>query len=617
MKTWAQALRDDLKLDWLAESDRAVPFGLSGISRDDWLADRFERSGDAMWTLQAHHPNGLEATWHMRVFGDTRAAEMWGEVTHRGSAATELVAEALTLDLDLPLRETFGQPWVRSINGVRFLPNFFPPHDFGYVDRQLIDTPQVYTPLELKNEEGGRSSGETIPVVLIADEAQQRGFTLFLEWSGLWRIGLRQAPRKTGDQRPTPPTQLQAGLRGLRLNLQPGQSLPLPRVLLTAFSGNLDAGGNSLRRHIRRHVTPKLGGREVLPPTSFNHWFAFENNYTADLLKPAVEASAAAGLEYFCVDGGWYVGDFRDGIGNWSVGDPKKFPAGIKPFSDFVRAQGLLYGTWFEPEWAHRDSEMCRQHPDWFIPTLSAGDPQSEHAVASYDSQNYLMNFGLAAVRQWWVDRFRQAYDDWGMRWVRWDFNQPPRPNWELGVPDGEIGWRQIEHISGLYETLDQILEACPELLIEQCASGGHRIDLGTVRRGHSFWMNDHTTQTDLVRFLQHGLNMILPGNYANTNLCQARHDFSAYDFLSHGAGGFGYSGKLWEAPPADFERYRQAVAQFKQYRHLLLGDYHRSTGQAQRMTDHARVEFAEGAQRLVMEFNRPGAARTATVSME
>jgi alpha-galactosidase len=377
--------------------------------------------------------------------------------------------------------------------------------------------------------------------------------------------------------------------------------LPLPRVLFCAFDGGLEAGGNALRRHIRRHVTPQLGGKEILPPTSFNHWFAFRNDFSAESLRPAVEASAAAGLEYFCVDGGWYRGGFGRGVGNWEEGDPAKFPDGIKPFSDYVREQGLKYGTWFEPEWAIFDSEIYLAHPDWFWPS----SPQNE---------SHMMNFGLPAVREWWLQRFIRAYQEWGMRWVRWDCNTPPDSYWTFGLKPGEIGWRQIEHVTGLYQVLDDIMAACPELLIEQCASGGHRIELGTVRRGHTFWMNDHTTNTEVVRFMQHGLNTILPGNYPNTNLCQARFDFTDYDFLSHGAGGFGYSGWLWEMPPADFERFKAAIKRFKEYRHLLLGDYERSTGQAQRYNEYSKVVFREGNDSLTLEFNLAQAVRSAAL---
>jgi alpha-galactosidase len=480
------------------------------------------------------------------------------------------------------------------------------------VDRQLVHTPQIYTPLTLTGLADGRSSGETLPCAIFTNAQQTEGFALFLEWSGLWRIGFRQQPRQMHETETAWPVQMQAGLWGLQLDLQPGQRLPLPRLLITAFTGNLEDGSNALRRHIRRHVTPKLAGQEVLPPVSFNHWFAFSNQFTAASLKPAVEVCAQVGLDYFCVDGGWFAGDFRTGIGNWSEGDPAKFPDGIASFAEYVCSQGLRYGTWFEPEWAHHESELYRQHPDWFWPSpeeCAWTTPENPFHRPEF----HLMNFGLPEVQQWWLERFVRAYQQWGMRWVRWDYNQMPRPAWEHGVPTGQIGWRQIEHITGFYRVLDAIMAACPDLLIEQCASGGHRIDLGTVRRGHTFWMNDHTTQTDIVRALQQGLNVVLPGNYPNTNLCQQRHDFDDYDFLSHGAGGFGYSGRLWEAPPTDLARFAAAVQRFKEYRPLLLGDYHRPTGQPTRADGYAKVIFSEGAHAVTMEFNRHG-ARDATI---
>ena len=113
------------------------------------------------------------------------------------------------------------------------------------------------------------------------------------------------------------------------------------------------------------------------------------------------------------------------------------------------------------------------------------------------------------------------------------------------------------------------------------------------------------------LRALQHGLNTVLPGNYANTNICQQRHDFTTYDYLSHAAGGFGYSGKLWEAPAADFERYRAAVEDFKAYRGLLLGDYQRPTGQPSSADEYAQVIFSDSGRSVTMEFNAdsPGTA--------
>jgi alpha-galactosidase len=351
-----------------------------------------------------------------------------------------------------------------------------------------------------------------------------------------------------------------------------------------------------------------------LPPASYNHWSAFENNFTSETLKPAVAASAAAGLEYFCVDAAWFEGDFRKGIGNWDQVNKTKFPDGVAPFAEYVVSQGMKYGTWFEPEWAHEDSALYRAHPEWFHRTPEHSPYVHPVNVWSLDPQVHLMNFGLSEVREWWLNRIVRAYEEWQVRWIRWDFNQMPRPTWENGEAAGGVGWRQIEHVQGVYQTLDAILEACPDLFIEQSASGGHRIELGMVRRAHSFWMNDHTMNSDIVRALQHGLNTVLPGNYANTNLSQKRHDFDDYDFLSHGTGGFGYSGNLHHAPPSDFECYKNAVTRFKKYRSLLLGDYVRPTGQPVKYDDYTQVTFLDEGRDVTMEWNAPDAKRTASI---
>jgi len=606
MTTWFELLRTHLDLQYLQPPAAQVPFGLPGIATDLWHAGELQQRSEHEWHLSASSAPGVEVSYNLRFFPSTRAVECWGEVIHRGNAPLSGISQCLTLDTEIHLQPDFGQPWVRSVNGVRFLPNFFPPHDFAVVDRQLVHTPQVYSPLLLTGLPDGRSSGEQLPCAIFSDEAQSQGLGFFLEWSGLWSIGFKQAPRQISDPVGELPLHVQIGLWGLDLTLQPGEILPLPRLLITAYSGDLEAGGNSLRRHIRRHVTPKLNGNDVVAPTSFNHWFAFGNQLSAQAMKPAVDASAEAGLEYFCVDGGWFRGDFRTGIGNWEEGDPAKFPEGIAPFADYVRSKGMKYGTWFEPEFANRESEICRQHPDWFWETPSPTRPVPP-GFRFQDQRFSLMNFGLREVQQWWLERLVRAYEEWGVRWIRWDYNQMPRPNWEDNVPADKVGWRQIQHICGYYQVLDEVLAACPDLFIEQCASGGHRIDLGSVRRGHSFWMNDHTTQTDIIRALQHGLNTVLPGNYANTNLCQARHDFTDYDFLSHGAGGYGYSGRLWEAPRRDFTRYAASVQRFKEYRHLLQADYHRPTGQPTRADEYAKVTFSEGTEQVTLEFNQAG----------
>jgi len=616
--TWFHRFCAGLGRDDLTSLDAPVPFSVQAETPIVWTASTVEQAGDRSWTLHALADRGIEARWNVREYSDTGAIECSGQISNRSRSTLPTVRELWTLDLPVGLTEAWGDPWVRTVNGVRFCPNFFPPDDFRVVDRQLIRTPQVFTPVGSASLKDGRSSGRHLPCAVLSSEKGDRGLGLFYEWSGLWSLGFMQDATSHGREGWPWRLHITAGIWGLSLDLHPGETLPLPNLLIVGFAGDLETGCNALRRHVREHIAPRLAGENALPPTSFNQFFAFGNVFTADLLKPAVTAAAAAGLEYFVVDGGWFPGGFRKGIGNWTDPDSHKFPSGIAAFSEYVVGEGIKFGLWFEPEFAHIESEIYREHPDWFLtgphtsPWSSPTDVHYADGVRMIEDDDLgerfaLADFGLAEVQQWWIERIVQAYHEWNVRWIRWDFNQAPRPYWDNDSQAGAVGLHQIKHIEGLYRTLDEILAACPDLFIEQCASGGYRIDLGTIRRGHAFWMNDHTTQTDVVRALQHGLNTVLPGIYANTNLCQGRFDYTDYDYLSHGAGSFGYSGALWQAPRPDFERYRNAVTRFKTYRHLLGEPYSRPTGNPDGRFEHAHVIWGDGSQTLEMEFNHNG----------
>jgi alpha-galactosidase len=552
-------------------------------------------------------PRGVEVRLRADIAGD--AVTVSGTLVNGTRETLRGVRGLATVSIDLPVDQAEQGTLVSTWRGARFLANFFPPDDFARVDRVLIDTPQIATSLSAHGGADGRSSSEDLPFVTVA--AAGRGICVAVEWSGTWMIGVKQR-----DSAPLTAVDLVAGVWGMDSDVPAGEELHFAPVTLIGFDRAAITGTNALRRHIRKHVTPRLGGEEVLPFTSFNSWFAFENEYDDSLLRPAVEAAARTGLEYFVVDGGWYTGGFRRGIGNWDEPDPDKFPDGFGPFAEFVGSHGMRFGTWFEPEFAHRDSAIYRARPDWFLrgPDSSAFSTPTNWQYGRRESEYLLMDFGLAEVQAYWLDKIRHAYEKWHVRWIRWDFNQQPRPHWDL-TPDS--GQAQSNHLRGLYAVLDAVMAEMPDLVLEQCASGGHRIDLATARRGHTYWMNDHTSQTDIVRRLQTRLNDVLPGNYANTNLCQPRHDFSEYDFLSHSAGSFGYSGRLWEASGTEQQNFADAIRRFKEFRHVLLGDFTAQVTELPWPGVRESYEWTDGASSVALEFEAADGDRNARLRFD
>lgn len=632
---WCQLLTEALGRPDLIPCSEAVPFGVDANEEVTWHQPTLRRLEDSSWQLLAGSPQGLEVRWDVRTYRDTRAVECGGVLRNIGDRPFSGIRRLRTFDMEVGLAEGWGEPHVRTFNGVRFLASSFPPDDFRLVDRQLLRIPQAYTPYVISASDTGYSSGDNLPMLLLSGESSDRGLAVGCEWSGLWEIGVQQGGVPHGNMNWPWSLRLTAGIWGLEVDLGPGEELPLARVLVCGFDGDLEVGGNALRRHVRRHISPNLNGEPALPPVSYDTWFSFENQISESTLKPVAAACSQTNIEYFIVDGGWTPGEFRRGIGNWSEADRAKFPNGMAAFSSWLGEQGLMFGLHGELEVAHLESELYRAHPEWFLRgphvsqwvkpfsiyeafhdfDVSLGMPDSKWFGDLRGDRFALLDLGQPEARQWLLDRVVELYERWGVRWIRWDLNATPRAHWDLNAGPGRTGLAQIRYITGLYEVLDEILAACPELVLEQCASGGHRIDLGTARRGHLFWMNDQTSHTDLARVFQHRLNSVLPGIYANTNLCQERFDYDDYDFLSHGGGSMGLSGPLNVASRAELESLSSAIDRFKGYRHLLGGDYFRSTGEPDNRFDYAHVSWSDGSESVEMEFNAEG-PRSANLSL-
>ncbi|MDK3157214.1 alpha-galactosidase [Kamptonema cortianum] len=302
----------------------------------------------------------------------------------------------------------------------------------------------------------------------------------------------------------------------------------------------------------------------------YNHWIAYEiSDFDAEAVIREANLCAQTGIEYLVFDAGWAKGGFRGGNGDW-IPDPLKIPMGLKALAQQVNACGVKFGLWLEPEFAWKGSQIVKDHPEWFI----ALDPGSLPEPQRWEADYCLMNFGLEEVRDYWINYFGWLHFDLGVEWVRWDFNQPVGAFWKSGDVSGGRGITQLAHVHGLYEVLDRILIQCPGLVLEQCAGGGTRVEPGIMRRGHLYWISDHSSSPDLCRYFQHGMNRLWPAQYANVNVVSREGNLSALGWHSHQCGSFGVSSRLnqWKSP--EIAELKKQIARFKEFRSKLRGDF-------------------------------------------
>jgi alpha-galactosidase len=283
-------------------------------------------------------------------------------------------------------------------------------------------------------------------------------------------------------------------------------------------------------------------------------------------------------------------------VGNWERLDATKFPQGLEPLADYVRAQGLKFGLWFDVERSYRNSDLVRQHPDWFF---DIGASYLHLNLAHPPAQDYVID-----VIGGWIRRL-------GLAWSRWDYNIGPKPYWDAADPTGKI---QFAYMAGLYRVLDTLTREHPHWLVECCASGGRRIDLGTLRRAHTIWFSDHTEDALVCRFMQTGAGRFLPGNLLNSAVPVGRDtvgrvtgSVSPEDaaVLSRMCGALSFDGDITAWSPEVTAHIARLVEIYRTFRHLLVADLYPLTPQPLRPAEGEVVEFAsrDGAEAVVLGF--------------
>ncbi|HOZ45124.1 MAG TPA: alpha-galactosidase [Candidatus Hydrogenedentes bacterium] len=553
-------------------ADRPTAFTLDG--QDCWTLFRNWRKevgavedvdGGIRRVLTWAEPGtGFEATLTATVFNTPPAIEIQWRLSNAGNQPSALITDVRSIDLHASAHEG-----IAVLTSCRGGTTGTLAHEPGFeITKTVLGSRELTVG-------GGRSSDGDLPFCMLSGLGNGWGVTVGLGWSGAWRAEAR-------FDREVAAAVLKAGMTPVRFRLPAGESVTLPSALLVPFKGAAETGSNRLRAILRQYYQGRLGGHAVAPPVSFSSWFVFDNRVNETMLRELADEAAGLGIEYFCLDAGWFEGEFSDGVGNWTI-ERTKFPAGLKVVADHVHALGMRFGLWFEPERVVDGTQWAQDHPD-----LLCGRGATPHAKAGTSN---LLDLGNPAARDLVLSMMSSYIEEVGVDWIRYDFNISPGPIWQAVEGPDEQGLRQIRHINGLYSLWRELMRRHPNLLIEQCSSGGRRIDLETIRFGHTFWKSDDTRDQALMRFHETGGNVFLLAGHLNTNYCDYRSEGEMVALFA-GPLGFGADYRALDADQKD--SVRRAIAAFKQVRHYLNLDYYALFAQSASKEDWAGWEFID-----------------------
>ena len=468
------------------------------------------------------------------------------------------------LDVIEPLYLVFRQPlaaWRDIYANGGTTEGFYPPTAYRTQERTRTHAHNwLEQPPIIESHSLGRSSNQNLPLLISLASLTPESDGLFcgLEWSATWYMVHTGVDESRSS--------LAAGVKVNGLQLDPGESLKLPAVHLGFFSGGAAAGTNALRRYLYEHVCARYHGDVVLPRANYSTWFGLDNRINAERLRTQADRAAELGLEVFAIDAAWFPGDFPEGVGNWDRIDHEKFPDGLKPIAEYVRDLGMGLGMWFEVERGVEGTSAVEQHPDWFVPV-----PRQSW----YTKQPYHLNLALPEAQDWVIETVGGWIERLGLIWSRWDYNIEPLPFWEAVDPTLKI---QFAYMDGLYRVLDTLMANHPDWMIEGCSSGGRRIDIGTMRRAHTYWFSDQSGDPLLCRYMQARANRFLPGHLCDSTVAvplgagDAGYDDTAV--LSRMLGKLAFDGDVASWSPELTTRMARWADQFKAIRHLLVQDF-------------------------------------------
>ena len=488
-------------------------------------------------TWREPNGGGLFATWRVEVFHHWPAIEFRWIFVNEGKAKCKPLSDVQALDLDATI-DARKVLLVHSTGGLYAPPSASSSEAFTLAETKLDQKTASFS----LSSAGGRSSARDLPFFVVHADQPEESIFVGVGWSGEWKATVQRDDAKL---------RITVGMPNMNVALPPGERIISPSILLGASAGPWTASTNVLRRLLYAKYVPLLNGVKPLPPVSWNHWFVLDNRISESILKAQADGAAVAGVEYFCIDSGWFDGGFDHGEGNWTI-DKKKFPQGLGPIGDYVAQKGMKLGLWFEPERAIPGSRLAIAHPEWV-----RGD---------------LVDLGNKDARDWLFEMMKSFIDEGRLQWIRWDFNHPPLSKWNNADAPGQQGLTQIRHIMGLYDLLDRLMLAYPNLFIESCAQGGQRIDLETIRRSHSFWKSDNTQVLRQLRFHETGGNVFLPAQLLNTNL---PHGDVAAGTKSLFGGPLGLSCNWALLKPETLQELRKQIALYKELRPLLNEEYY------------------------------------------
>lgn len=540
----------------------------------------------------------LNITWFVQIYADTTLCETWLELENAGTVV-QTITRIDSCAIDLPSASyeilSYTGGWGSEFEPVR---------------QRLARDCRFET-------RAGRSSQGMHPWCALWRDNRSL-MSVAVAWSGNWVI--RYDECADGGYR------LSAGVNdwAFFVDLAAGARVVSPKVVIVAQDhADLNAATQAYATVGRRFWYPRTPLADALP-VEWNHWWTYEDrSLNEHVFRANVDAAKHLGIEVCTLDAGWFGPSdpdthWYDYRGDWHLVNAQRFPSGIRALSDYVHAAGMAFGIWCEIEAIGRHASINTTHPSIVARRHNA-------------SLGYVC-LGSDAGWDWAFATLERIITAYNADWIKLDFNLDPGAGCDRTDHGHGAGDGLLCHYHGYYRLLAAIRHKYPHVVLENCSSGGLRIDLGLARETHMAFLSDPDWPEHSLQLFWGAATMLAPDALLHWGFCEwgfADHPQQTFDprdltltphqldYYTHISmlHRFGFSQGLPDLPVWVAQRYQTHIADYqhivrrfvKQARLVHLTNQPRRDGTLDRFAGFQYV-MPDATEMLIALFRLPGA---------
>lgn len=347
--------------------------------------------------------------------------------------------------------------------------------------------------------------------------------------------------------------------------LKPGECFTCPACSLTTAEGTINNIYNNMHTHQEKILVRHSLLDESLP-VIYNDWQYMYGRVNEAKILEQLDTLKACGVECYVVDAGWFTSaneedpasSWWDAAGDWEY-NKERFPNGLARVAKEISDRGMIPGIWCEIEAVGKFSKLYHQG--------RLLQKRGEFFVE--DVNRRFLYFGSQETRDY-ADMVFEGLIGYGFRYFKIDYNIDNAPG--CTNAGDSLGQGLYQHRLGYYRWLEDLRKRHPDIIVENCSSGGMRLEYGMLSRVDLASITDQESNKYTGNILFQVSKLIHPSQCGNWSTLKEGFDLEEYaaTLINAMMGRMCISGNILKSAPEKQILLKDAITFYKRYRHIL-----------------------------------------------